>query len=134
MGGSAGFGHATSQPDTNRLGGAAYGNIYLLLLIGGSGGEGSTQGSVYGGCYGAGSGGGGGGAICIAVSGTLNFSGYINSNGGGPSGGGAGNGSGSAIRLVASTIIGKNRNIYILTEVATDVFELMPSRTIFMET
>ena len=111
-GGSAGFGHATSQPDTNRLGGAAYGNIYLLPLIGGSGGGGSTQGSVYGGCYGAGSGGGGGGAICIAVSGTLNFSGYINSNGGGPSGGGAGNGSGGAIRLVASTIIGTGYSIY----------------------
>jgi hypothetical protein len=79
-------------------GGSAYGSIFLLPLLGGSGGGG-------GGPNNAGGGGGGGGAICIAVSGTLNFSGSITSQGG-PGSGIGGSGSGGAIRLVASTIIG----------------------------
>lgn len=100
VGGSGGYGTAVVQPNTNRVGGSAYGNIFLLPLIGGSGGGGGCPFYTY-----SGGGGGGGGAICIAVSGTLNLSGSIYSYGGyGVNSGGAG--SGGAIRLVASTIIG----------------------------
>jgi hypothetical protein len=98
-GGSGGYGTAVVQPNTNRVGGSAYGNIFLLPLIGGSGGGGGYWTSSSGGS-------GGGGAICIAVSGTLNLSGTIYSFGGQNSGY-EGAGSGGAIRLVASTIMGQ---------------------------
>ena len=105
-GGNGGYGIAVVQPDSNRVGGSAYGNIFLLPLIGGSGGGGGCgYYGPYGSYYNSGGGGGGGGAICIAVSGTLNLSGSIYSFGGHGSGAG-GMGSGGAIRVVASTIIG----------------------------
>lgn len=97
-GGSGGYGTAVVQPNTNRVGGSAYGNIFLLPLIGGSGGGGACS-------YSSDGGGGGGGAICIAVSGTLNLSGAIYSQEGQSASGGGG--SGGAIRLVASTIMGQ---------------------------
>ena len=100
VGGSGGYGTAVVQPNTNRVGGSAYGNIFLLPLTGGSGGGGGCLEPLPNG-----GGGGGGGAICIAVSGTLNLSGVIYSHGG--QGIYTGGGSGGAIRLVASTIMGQ---------------------------
>ncbi len=79
-----------------------YGNIFLIPLLGGSGGAGVAN-SV--------GGGGGGGAILIAASNMVNIAGAIYANGGsGKLGvwgsGGSGSGSGGAIRIVASRIIG----------------------------
>jgi hypothetical protein len=78
--------------------GQTYGNIYLLPLIGGSGGgAGSVEGS------------GGGGAIMIAASGKITVQGFIRAIGGGPSGqnyNSSSAGSGGAIRLVAAVVSG----------------------------
>ena len=74
-------------------GGNAYGNIFLLPLLGGSGGGGQ-----WGTVSGAG-GGGGGGALLLASSESITVNGEIRANGGG--GGGTTGGSGGSIRLVA---------------------------------
>lgn len=86
-------------------GGAIYGNIGQIPLIGGSGGGGGTSTSNVGG-----GGGGGGGAILIASSGTINVTGAITANGGGSSAAvynSGGGGSGGAVRLVANVITGE---------------------------
>lgn len=87
--------------------GPAYGNIFALPLIGGSGGAGGWG---FTNLFGAG-GGGGGGAILIASSGTITVLGNIEARGG--AGGFAstsslrgGGGAGGAIRLMANTITG----------------------------
>ena len=86
--------------------GPTYGNIFLLPLIGGSGGAGGWgTASTFGG-----GGGGGGGAILIASSGTITMNGSIRSLGG-AAGSGAffadgGSGAGGGLRLVANTIVG----------------------------
>jgi hypothetical protein len=110
--GASGAGHAAvgSNDYNNRhTGGAAYGNDYLLPLLGGSGGGGGVGFTAYRGT----GGGGGGGAILIAASGTINVVGSISANGGGSgsaggtnSGSTGGGGSGGAIRLVATAITG----------------------------
>lgn len=84
---------------------AAYGNDFLLPLLGGSGGGG-------GGGLQAGGGGAGGGAIVVASSTSIRVTGQVRANGGSsgnrqsasfPLGGG---GSGGAIRLIAPVIEG----------------------------
>ena len=82
-------------------GALAYGNSFLIPLVGGSGGGGVAN-SSYGG-------GGGGGAILIVASGKIILNGFINPNGGigsGASGTSGGNGSGGAVRLVATQFSG----------------------------
>jgi len=79
------------------LPGAAYGNIRILPLIGGSGGGGVPSNS----------GGGGGGAILIAANGTITLTGGVAASGGA----GAGGGSGGGIRLIANTIAGFANNL-----------------------
>jgi len=89
-------------------GGVAYGNNYLLPMIGGSGGAGGGRTSSDRG----GGGGAGGGAILIASSSEIVIEGAIRANGG--NGGahvsdlfyGGGGGSGGAIRLIAPEIRG----------------------------
>jgi len=95
--------------------GSAYGNAFLLPLLGGSGGGGKGPGG-YGQQGGQGPGGGGGGAILIAASGAIIVNGSIAANGsrGGNSAvvyqnypyGGSGAGSGGGVRLVASHVAG----------------------------
>lgn len=84
--------HAKAGPGT--LGGAAYGNEFLIPLIGGSGG---------GGAGGGGGGGSGSGAILIASSESITVNGLINADGG-FGGSGAGSGSGGGIRLISPVI------------------------------
>jgi hypothetical protein len=96
--GSAGQTNANSFPP-----GPTYGNIFLIPLLGGSGGGGSPLISA--------GGGGGGGAIEIAASGTISLGGSIIARGGqGSIGGGShphgGSGSGGGIRLIATKISG----------------------------
>lgn len=76
--------------------GAPYGNLFLLPLVGGSGGSGTA----YGG------GGAGGGAILIASSQSIGVNGSIRAKGGAGGGGSGGGGSGGAIRLVAPAVTG----------------------------
>jgi hypothetical protein len=100
-GGGGGFGTAGSPQG---LGGAAYGNDFLVPLIGGSGGGGGRTNSLSG----PGTGGGGGGAILIATSGTLgsnNAGAVIVARGRESINGGSG--AGGAIRLVATNIAGR---------------------------
>ena len=83
-----------------------YGNLFILPLIGGSGGAGSGAVGQFGG-----GGGGGGGAILIASSVAIRVNGSIRSVGGtgGASGAGTGpggGGSGGAVRLLAPQIYG----------------------------
>jgi hypothetical protein len=89
------------------LGGARYGAVTVLPLIGGSGGGGgaasaNTRGSA---------GGGGGGAILIASSGTITINGSIVARGGGGdlsscSSGPGGGGAGGAVRFIANVVKG----------------------------
>lgn len=98
-----GAGHATAAAVTNCGGGAAYGNPFLLPLIGGSGGGGA---SITNGLNNSG-GGAGGGAILIASSVGILLRGRISANGGGsPTQYNGGAGSGGAIRLVAPALDG----------------------------
>ncbi len=89
--------------------GRAYGNAFLLPLLGGSGGAGGGHNG--GSLYGAG-GGAGGGAILIASSDRILVDGTIRTNGGGGhvlfNGGasGGGGGSGGSIRLIAPIVSG----------------------------
>ena len=88
----------------NVSGSAAYGNVALVPLRGGSGGGGAA------GLLGGG-GGGGGGAIRIASSVSISIAGSVVANGGGASGTGGssyagGGGSGGAIHLIAPIISG----------------------------
>jgi hypothetical protein len=81
-------------------------NIYLVPLVGGSGGGGAYQPNSE--VFGPG-GGGGGGAILIASSTSINIAGLIEANGGnfGSSDGVyAGSGSGGAVHLIAPTVTG----------------------------
>ncbi|MBE7557671.1 hypothetical protein HS125_01455 [bacterium] len=102
-GGTNGLGGGYGTPAA--FSGATYGNVFLLPLIGGSGGAGS--GTV--GQFGSG-GGAGGGAILIASSASIRVNGTIRAVGGnggdrsvlGPGGGG----SGGAVRLLAPRILG----------------------------
>jgi hypothetical protein len=98
----SGAGHATQGffGCGNPVTGQAYGNDFLVPLIGGSGGGGSIETPPF-----AATGGAGGGAILIASSGTITITGSITANGG-QGGVNAGSGSGGAIRLVAPTISG----------------------------
>jgi hypothetical protein len=77
--------------------GNTYGNIFILPLIGGSGGAGSSSEC----------GAGGAGGLLIAASGTITLSGTISANGGsGTQNCGGGGGSGGSVRLVAATLTG----------------------------
>jgi hypothetical protein len=103
--GGAGFG-GTGGTNSGQ-GGARYGAVTVLPLIGGSGGGGgaasaNTRGSA---------GGGGGGAMLIASSGTITINGQILARGGNGdlqscSSGPGGGGSGGAVRFVANTVKG----------------------------
>ncbi|MCZ6677235.1 MAG: hypothetical protein O7E52_08290 [Candidatus Poribacteria bacterium] len=106
-GDGGGAGHATaggSGPEN--LGGPAYGNNFLLPLLGGSGGAG---GIVRGGANGGG-GGAGGGAFLLASTVSISLNGEIVANGGNGGNGGSfnegGSGSGGAIRLMSPVISG----------------------------
>jgi hypothetical protein len=100
-----GAGHATNGSGYSP--GAAYGNVLLVPLRGGSGGGGGNGGF-------GGGGGGGGGALRIASSTSLTVTGIIAANGGdGGSGttdvcanGNGGGGSGGGIHLIAPIING----------------------------
>ncbi len=105
---AGGGGHAVAGGGATGTGGDAYGNDFLLPLVGGSGGAGAAA-TISGG------GGAGGGAILIASSGTISFGtgsrifAYGGSGGCSPGPGpnmGGGAGSGGAIRLIARTITG----------------------------
>ena len=95
-------GHATDAQCSNTPG-RAYGNAFIVPLVGGSGGAGAHSG---------GGGGAGGGAIFIASSGSITVNGLIEATGG--RGGNfsintlvkGGGGSGGSIRLVAPTLGG----------------------------
>jgi hypothetical protein len=81
----------------------SYGNVFVIPLIGGSGGAGGSD--IGDGDNGGG--GGGGGAILIAASASIHIGGAIQANGGtGTTYHGGGGGSGGAIRVVASQISG----------------------------
>jgi hypothetical protein len=108
QGGSAGYatGGSGSESQTGcNPDNLIYGNIFLLPLIGGSGGAGGNGANTNSG------GGAGGGAIMIASSVSISVDGSILANGGNPGGhfdyyAQAGGGSGGAIRLVAPTVSG----------------------------
>lgn len=87
-------------------GGGFTGDLFLVPLIGGSGGAGTT----YGGAFGSG-GGAGGGAILIASSVSITVNGTITAQGGAANGSGepAGGGAGGAIRLATVTIQGSGQ-------------------------
>jgi hypothetical protein len=99
-----GAGHANSGNDSccETTGGLAYGNRFLLPLIGGSGGAGATDG------FGPGGGGAGGGAILIVSAGSISIpsGGSIQANGGAAAPR-AGSGSGGSIRLVSEQVSGQ---------------------------
>lgn len=108
-----GAGYATAGTGLNQSGGSAYGNSYLIPMVGGSGGAGGSYFST-GNPFGAG-GGAGGGALLIAstVSITLPVGAAIFANGGQgacnsglPPDQSSGGGSGGAIRLMAPSISG----------------------------
>jgi hypothetical protein len=103
LGGGAGHGAGGSGFSP----GAAYGNVLLVPLRGGSGGGGGNGGF-------GGGGGGGGGALRIVSSTSITINGTVAANGGdGGSGttnvcanGNGGGGSGGGIHLIASTVSG----------------------------
>lgn len=104
-GGGNGFGGTGGT--NSGLGGARYGAVTVLPLIGGSGGGGGAAGANNRGS----AGGGGGGAILIASSTTITINGSILARGGGGdlqscSSGPGGGGSGGAVRLIANTVKG----------------------------
>ncbi|HEX4954504.1 MAG TPA: hypothetical protein VF017_14020 [Thermoanaerobaculia bacterium] len=107
--GSSSAGNAGhSNPGAGTYGGAAYGNAFLVPLLGGSGGAGGgpDSGGVSTRC---GSGGGaGGGAILIASSLSVTVNGAVQANGGAAGTGNTvgGYGSGGGIRIVAPTFAG----------------------------
>lgn len=108
---SAVGGLPTGSCFSNAAGGASYGSAYIVPLIGGSGGSGTSTNSGL--CIQGGS--GGGGAVLIAA-GTVSTPATINVTGNGSSTGifargsvtlnGGGGGSGGAIRLVANNVSG----------------------------
>ena len=105
--GHAAIGNNGSISGTN--GGQAYGNNFLLPLLGGSGGAGGGESAGTGNQ--GGGGGSGGGAMLIASSSVIEINGSISANGGtgGPGQdqrGGGGGGSGGSLRLLATTIRG----------------------------
>lgn len=103
-GGGIGGGLAGSAASTGKF----TGNVFLVPLIGGSGGTGGTTDGANSAC--GGGGGAGGGAILIASSTSIAINGSITSNGGNGGNPGSnisnGGGSGGAIRLVAPLIQG----------------------------
>ncbi len=106
-GGGAGHTVAGQGASMASLNGVAYGNDFLLPMVGGSGGAGGIN---PGGAGVSGSGGGaGGGALLIASSVSIRVSGSITANGGSggnptTGAGSGGGGSGGAIRLIAPII------------------------------
>ena len=111
-GGGTNLNHSSSDGGgAYATGPLAYGNVFLIPLLGGSGGAGSLPyQDIYGDIISSG-GGGGGGAILIAASGTISVNGNLYANGGTTvnprstynAGGG---GSGGGIRLVAAQFSG----------------------------
>lgn len=104
-GGGTGFG-GTGGVNSGQ-GGARYGAVTVLPLIGGSGGGGGAATANVRGS----AGGGGGGAILIASSTSITLNGSILARGGGGdlqtcSTGPGGGGSGGAVRLIANTVKG----------------------------
>ncbi len=102
VGGNASFGSVgqlfSSGPSYGGVG-SAYGNIYLLPLVGGSGGGGSRLHP-----HGDTGGGGGGGAILIAANNRIVLNGSFESTGG--NGYDSGGGTGGSIRLVSPKLSG----------------------------
>ena len=102
--GGSGFGG--SGGTNSGQGGARYGAVTALPLIGGSGGGGGAAAANNRG----GAGGGGGGAILIASSTTITLTGSILARGGDGintcSAGTGGGGAGGAVRLIANTVKG----------------------------
>ena len=98
----AGGGYATNGNNGSSCseGGSAYGNGYILPLIGGSGGSAGTSTTNSGGA------GAGGGAIMIASDAQIAITGTLNASGGVGARYYGGGGSGGAIRLIAETITG----------------------------
>jgi hypothetical protein len=84
--------------------GPAYGNAFLLPLVGGSGGGGGSANATTNG----GGGGAGGGAILIASNTSVTLSGQILSRGGcaGSGASNGGEGSGGAVRIISPSILG----------------------------
>ncbi len=103
-GGAAG--HA--NPGSGSLAGPAYGNDFLVPLLGGSGGGGGGRDSGGVSTRNGSGGGAGGGAILIASSISVTVNGSVHANGGaaGTGNSGGGYGSGGAIRIVAPTFAG----------------------------
>ena len=108
QGPGGGTGLSGNGPGSYATGHSPYGNTFLIPLLGGSGGAGTTNLP-----NGSSGGGGGGGAILIAASGQINLNGTINAYGGsasftyGVSGGvTTSGGSGGGIRLVATQFSG----------------------------
>lgn len=104
-GGGNGFGGSGGV--NSGLGGARYGAVTVLPLIGGSGGGGGAAGANNRGS----AGGGGGGAVLIASSTSITVNGSILARGGSGdnqtcSSGPGGGGSGGAVRLIANTVKG----------------------------
>jgi hypothetical protein len=86
----------------------AYGNAFLLPLLGGSGGGGGCFNNC-GGLPGCTGGGGGGGAILIAASGSITITGSLRADGGPVNYCGTAGGSGGAVRFVASRLSGNGQ-------------------------
>jgi hypothetical protein len=84
--------------------GKVYGNIYILPLLGGSGG-GAHFWNDHGNIFLSG-GGGGGGAILIAASKSVNIDGYVKALGGMSSTEWSGSGSGGGVRIVTAVFTG----------------------------
>lgn len=85
---------------------APYGNVFLVPLVGGSGGAGAAD---NGSAFPGGGGGAGGGALLLTSSSTITVNGQIRARGGSGGLAGAfcgGGGSGGAIRIVASVLAG----------------------------
>jgi hypothetical protein len=102
-----GTGYGGTGGTNSGQGGARYGAVTVLPLIGGSGGGGGAASANIRGS----AGGGGGGAILIASSGTITINGQILARGGNGdlqscSSGPGGGGSGGAVRFVANTVKG----------------------------
>jgi hypothetical protein len=106
VGGTQGSGAGHNGPGCGGSPGAAYGNAFLLPLLGGSGGGGGNH---AGGTNRGAGGGAGGGAVLLASSVAITVNGSILANGGhGGAGTGwcGGSGSGGAIHLLAPMLAG----------------------------
>jgi hypothetical protein len=97
--------HASLAQTVNQAGGVTYGNVFIIPLVGGSGGGGiqGDRGWIVGG--GGWPGSGGGGAMLVAATGRIVVDGTIRANGGSTHYGA--DGSGGAVRLVCSQFHGR---------------------------